>query len=187
MVISRQMHPLDGALHDLDRAGAARHDAGAQRGEIEAREVGMVELGDEHRRHAVKRGAALRFDGFERRRAGRSPRSDRPSPRHASGSRDCRSPCQSSDRAAPGCRRRSRSVNRIASAMKKPLLRMLWWVSVAPFGKPVVPLVNWMLIGIIELQLCRRALAMRCPFDIAARDQKSRRSAACRGRCRHRW
>src|SRR3954451_14099486 len=31
--------------------------------------------------------------------------------------------------------------------MKKPLLRMLRWLSVAPFGKPVVPLVYWMLIG----------------------------------------
>src|SRR5882672_3418708 len=42
---------------------------------------------------------------------------------------------------------RSFSVSRIVSPMKKPLLRMLWWVSVAPFGMPVVPLVNWMLIG----------------------------------------
>jgi hypothetical protein len=31
--------------------------------------------------------------------------------------------------------------------MKNPLLRMLWCVSVAPFGAPVVPEVNWMLIG----------------------------------------
>ena len=31
--------------------------------------------------------------------------------------------------------------------MKKPLLRMLWCESVAPFGKPVVPHVYWMLIG----------------------------------------
>ena len=31
--------------------------------------------------------------------------------------------------------------------MKKPLLRMLWWLSVAPLGKPVVPLVYWMLIA----------------------------------------
>ena len=34
-----------------------------------------------------------------------------------------------------------------ASPMKKPLLRMLWWVRVAPLGAPVVPLVNWMLMG----------------------------------------
>src|SRR3954469_9866743 len=34
-----------------------------------------------------------------------------------------------------------------ASPMKNPLFRMLWWVSVAPLGAPVVPLVNWMLIG----------------------------------------
>ena len=31
--------------------------------------------------------------------------------------------------------------------MKYPLFRMLWWDSVAPLGKPVVPLVYWMLIG----------------------------------------
>jgi hypothetical protein len=41
----------------------------------------------------------------------------------------------------------SPAFSRIASATKKPLLRMLWWLSVAPFGKPVVPLVNWMLIA----------------------------------------
>ncbi len=39
------------------------------------------------------------------------------------------------------------SVRRIASPTKKPLLRMLRWVSVAPLGLPVVPEVNWMLIG----------------------------------------
>lgn len=42
---------------------------------------------------------------------------------------------------------RSRSVKRMPSPMKKLLLRMLWWVSVAPFGTPVVPEVNWMLIA----------------------------------------
>ena len=31
--------------------------------------------------------------------------------------------------------------------MNQPLFRMLWWLSVAPFGKPVVPLVYWMLIA----------------------------------------
>ena len=31
--------------------------------------------------------------------------------------------------------------------MNHPLLRMLWWDSVAPLGNPVVPLVYWMLIG----------------------------------------
>ena len=34
-----------------------------------------------------------------------------------------------------------------SSVTKKPLLRMLWCESVAPLGKPVVPLVYWMLIG----------------------------------------
>ena len=36
--------------------------------------------------------------------------------------------------------------------MKNPLFRMLWWDSVAPFGNPVVPLVYWMLIGVVEAQ-----------------------------------
>src|SRR5690242_21499634 len=42
-------------LHHLDRARRARHDPGAQRGQVEAREVRVVQLGDEHRRHAVER------------------------------------------------------------------------------------------------------------------------------------
>ena len=59
---------------------------------------------------------------------------------------DCRSPCQAMIQ-------RHRDAHlvllgiAIASPMKKPLLRILWWVSVAPFGAPVVPEVNWMLIG----------------------------------------
>ncbi len=46
-----------------------------------------------------------------------------------------------------GTHTRSRSVYSSSWAMKWPLLRMLWWLSVAPLGKPVVPLVYWMLIG----------------------------------------
>ncbi len=46
-----------------------------------------------------------------------------------------------------GMHRRSCSVRRMASPTKKPLFRMLRWVSVAPLGWPVVPEVNWMLIG----------------------------------------
>ena len=41
----------------------------------------------------------------------------------------------------------SSGVSRIASPTKRPLLRMLRWLSVAPLGAPVVPLVNWMLIA----------------------------------------
>src|SRR5438094_213974 len=41
--------------------------------------------------------------------------------------------------------------------MKKPLLRMLWWLSVAPLGKPVVPLVYWMLIGSSNWRLSPRS------------------------------
>ena len=39
----------------------------------------------------------------------------------------------------------SSAVSRMPSPTKKPLLTMLKCVSVAPFGVPVVPLVNWML------------------------------------------
>ena len=42
---------------------------------------------------------------------------------------------------------RSCSVKLISSVVKKPLLRMLRWLRVAPFGRPVVPEVYWMLIG----------------------------------------
>ena len=46
-----------------------------------------------------------------------------------------------------GMHSESSSEKSIAIAMKRPLLTTLWCVSVAPFGLPVVPLVNWMLIG----------------------------------------
>ena len=49
-------------LHDLDRTGRSRHDAGTQTGEIEALEVGVIEERDEHRRHAMQAGAALLLD-----------------------------------------------------------------------------------------------------------------------------
>ena len=42
--------------------------------QVEALEFGMAELGDEHGRHAVERGAALGLDGFERSPADRSLR-----------------------------------------------------------------------------------------------------------------
>src|SRR3984893_19111697 len=63
-----QVHPLDRAFHDLDRARASGHDPGAQRGEIEFRKIRAVHLGDEHSRDAVN-GCALfgrdRLEGSE--------------------------------------------------------------------------------------------------------------------------
>src|SRR4029077_11657436 len=41
-------------LHDLDRARRPRHDASPKRAQIEARELGMVQLGNEHRGHPVE-------------------------------------------------------------------------------------------------------------------------------------
>ena len=64
-MISDRCIALDRSLHDLDRARAAGHDAGAQRGQIEFREVGVVHLGDEHRRHAVECRAALGLDRLQ--------------------------------------------------------------------------------------------------------------------------
>lgn len=46
-----------------------------------------------------------------------------------------------------GTHRRSVPCRFIAMATKRALLTMLTWVSVAPLGAPVVPLVNWMLIA----------------------------------------
>ena len=60
-----QVHRLGAAAHDLDRTGRAGHHAGAQAGEVEAGEFRVAQFGDEHRRHAVKRRAALLGDGFQ--------------------------------------------------------------------------------------------------------------------------
>ena len=59
------VHLVDDPLHHLDRAGRARHDAGAQVREIEAGEFGMVQLGDEHGRDPVQRRAALGLDRLQ--------------------------------------------------------------------------------------------------------------------------
>jgi len=51
----------------------------------------------------------------------------------------------------------SKSAIRGAAGRNKPLLRMLWWVSVTRFGENLlVPLVNWMLIlsRVVELRSC---------------------------------
>jgi hypothetical protein len=40
----------------------------------------------------------------------------------------------------------------MASRDEAPLFRMLWCVSVAPLGLPVVPLVNWMLMASWHVQ-----------------------------------
>ena len=60
------VHLADHPLHHLDRARRAGHDAGPQRGQVVVGEVGQRELGDEHRRHAVQRGAPLRLHRAQR-------------------------------------------------------------------------------------------------------------------------
>src|SRR6476660_3087086 len=62
------VHVIDDLPHDLDRTRRARHDAGAQRAKIEAREIRMIEFGNEHRRHAIESRAFLGLNGFERRK-----------------------------------------------------------------------------------------------------------------------
>jgi hypothetical protein len=61
------VHVAEATLHHLDRAHSTGHNPGAQRGQVEAREVGMVLHRDEHRRHAVDGGAALLGDRPQRR------------------------------------------------------------------------------------------------------------------------
>jgi hypothetical protein len=46
-----------------------------------------------------------------------------------------------------GMQSRSPAEKRMTPAAIRALFTMLWCVSVAAFGAPVVPLVNWMLIG----------------------------------------
>jgi hypothetical protein len=60
---------------------------------------------------------------------------------------------------------RSASVYPQHSPTKNPLLSRLWWVSVAPFGKPVVPDVYWMLIG--SSALSRVSRSANCPRSAA--------------------
>ena len=75
---------------------------------------------------------------------------------------------------------RSSSVYEHSSPTKKPLLRMLWWESVAPFGNPVVPDVYWMLIGSSKLSPARivrqhRPVAggQRLPLRVAEEDDRA--------------
>ncbi len=157
------VHLADDPLHHLDRARRSGHDPGPQAGQVIAGEVRQGELGDEHRRHAVQGGAPLGLDrlqrggGLEARAPGSRCR------RRAWCRPGCRAPCRSSGRTAPGCRPGPRPVYRHSSPMKKPLLRMLWWESVAPFGKPVVPLVYWMLIGSSKARLAARSCSGSAP------------------------
>ena len=57
------VHPVEDLLHPVDRARGAGHDAGPEAREVELREERVVEHGDVHRRHAVRRRAALALDG----------------------------------------------------------------------------------------------------------------------------
>ena len=54
---------------------------------------------------------------------------------------------------------------------------MLWWVSVAPLGAPVVPEVNWMLIGSSNCRR-RRELGQPRPLGGAAAGRRRRRRRA---------
>ena len=139
-------HPVDDLLHHLDRAGRARHDAGSQAAQVEPLEAVDRELGDEHRRDAVERGAALlldRFQGLDRveARGGDDHRG-------AVGGRR-QVPHHHAEAVIEGDRDADLVLGRVPAEFptKKPLLRMLWWDRVAPFGNPVVPEVYWMLIG----------------------------------------
>ena len=78
----RQMHIRYHTAHQRLRTERAGHDAGPQRREIEAGEIGRLQLSEEHRRHAVQRGAALAVNRLEHAR--RVERFDRAQPRAVS-------------------------------------------------------------------------------------------------------
>ena len=59
------MHTAANLAHDFDGTGGAGHDAGAQTGEVERIELGMLKLCDEHGGDAVERSGAFAIDGFE--------------------------------------------------------------------------------------------------------------------------
>ena len=67
---------VDQLLHHLLRARGAGHDAGAHAREVVRRQVGQGPLGDEHRGHAVERGAALLRDRLQRQRRVEAGRRD---------------------------------------------------------------------------------------------------------------
>src|ERR1043165_7748237 len=62
------VHLLNYTLHYRDRARRAGHDAGTEAGKIEAIELRMIELGDEHGGHAVQRCALLGLNRFQYRK-----------------------------------------------------------------------------------------------------------------------
>jgi hypothetical protein len=111
--------------------------------------------------------------------SGSKPSPGRPWWRRGSGSPGCPSPCRSSGTAARGCTAGRAPSGFIASPTKKPLLRMLWWVSVAPLGWPVVPLVNWMLIGSSNCRVGERSRRVGRAWR-RCRPWRHRRSGACR-------
>ena len=74
---------------------------------------------------------------------------------------------------------RSCGPSPINSVVKKPLLRMLRCDSVAPFGKPVVPEVYWMLIGSVLANAACRATSS-AGVTSPARSRSSSQSAVPR-------
>ena len=64
-----EVHFVEHALHQLDRAGRAAHHAGAQAGEVVARKIGQPELRHIHGRNAVDAGRALVVHGLSVARA----------------------------------------------------------------------------------------------------------------------
>ncbi len=63
----RNVHPVQHLFHHSDRTWRAGHDPGAQRVQAIVSEGRVLELCDEHRRHAVDRRAAMSVDRAERR------------------------------------------------------------------------------------------------------------------------
>ena len=143
---------------------------------------GMIELGDEHGRHAVQRRAFLPLDGLQRRQRiealagidhGRAERDAR---------RDCPSPCRSNDRAAPECRCGRASVRRIARPTKIAVVEDVVVRQRHALGRAGGAAGELDVDGIVELQRlaeCRERSRWRAPpmpRDVLERDRAGQRA-----------
>ena len=138
--------------------------------QVEAREVGVRQLGDEHRRYAVQRRAPLGLHGRSV-GAGSNPGAGMHDARAVGGRRQVAH--HHPEAVVEGHRDADPvglGVAAAASPTKKPLFKMLWWRERGALGKSGGAAVYWMLIGSSE-SAARRGRAAR---SVAARPRRSR-------------
>src|SRR4029078_575348 len=161
----------------------------AQGGEVEALELGMLELGNEHRGHAAEGGAALVRHRLEHgTRIDPLPGHDDARPVRDAGERPehhAEAVIERHGHARGIClavveraRREVRAVEWALVSVEYACFVMLWWVSVAPLGKPVVPDVYWMLMASSNCSQDSRSASSSSPTrSLAARNSSQSSSS----------